>query len=185
MKLIINVSLEPHFVALFDADNQLVDQLTWDDFKTGSQRIWDFLEKHQLEYLDFIGGISGPGGFSTLRVGGAIVNALALKFKIPVHQVRADRVVQALVGSDNFILNSFGNGVFLLKNDDLERIETEKAVDMFQQKPVFIDFLPERKRSLFMPLNLEYDLVKITLEVLQDSEPQKIFLPDYEFPAVS
>lgn len=185
MKLILNVSIDPHFVALFDAQDCLVDQMSWADFKTGSRHVWDFLEKHQIKSLDFVGGVSGPGGFSTLRVGGAILNALSLKYNIPVHQVRADKVVQALINSDNFILNSFGNGVFIVKSDDLERVEIDEIVEIFQQNPVFTDFLPDHKRSLFVPLELEYDLIKTTLEVLKKQAPQKVFLPDYEFPPVS
>jgi len=185
VKIILNVSVDPHFVALFDATDNLVDQVSWTDFKTGSQRVWDFLEHHKIETLSFIGGISGPGGFSTLRVGGAIINALSLKFGIPVHQARADQVTQALIDSDNFVLNSFGNGVFIGKNNDLKRIEIEEAVEIFQQNPVFIDFLPEHKRALFTPLKTDKDLVKTTLEVLKTHTPRKVFLPDYEFPAVA
>ena len=130
------------------------------------------------------GGFSGPGGFSTLRVGGAIINALSFRFGIPVHQVRADMVARALLGHDDFVLNSFGSGVFVAKEKQLERVEALEAVEKFQQKSVFIDWLPVDKKAHFVPIEIDKDVIQTTLEILLKVPERTVFLPDYEYPAV-
>ena len=187
MKLIINFSFEPHFVALYDDTDVLVNSATWTDFKQGSKYVWDFLEAHKIGKeidLNFIGGVSGPGGFSSLRVSGAILNALGYKFDLSVHQVRADVIARALVGGENFCLNSFGDGVFVPEGKDIIRIAAENAKTLMNDQPTFVDWLPEKKRTGFTPLTIEKDIVQTTFEVLKIQTPKKIFMPDYEYPAV-
>jgi len=185
MKLILNVSFAPHFVALFDADDQPLDILEWDDFRSGGQKVWDFLGTHKIGNgldLTFIGGVSGPGGFSTLRVGGAILNALAHRFDLPVHQARADLIARELIGSDDVVLNSFGDGVFIPDGTDLKRVP---VTEVSKEKPLFIDWLPEDKKSKFKNLKSKKEFITTTLQVLEQQNPTKVFLPDYEYPAVS
>lgn len=194
MKFILNTSLDPHFCALFDAQGVLVDSLRWEDRRKTGIFVWDFLEKNKIsEYsMSLIGGISGPGGFSNLRGAAGILNALSLKFEIPVHQVRADFFVERLLKKnnfdhENFLLNSFSDGVFFqAKNKDLIRITVDKAVEEFKEEALFVGFLPEVKQENFskkITVNFE-DIEKILLEVLAESIPQKQFVADYEFPAV-
>ena len=89
MLFVLNTSLDPHFCALFDKDQNLIDQVSWEDRKQDGRSVFEFLEKHP-EKLSFIGGISGPGGFSSLRAASSILQALALKYDLPIHQIRAD-----------------------------------------------------------------------------------------------
>lgn len=178
------MSFAPHFVALFDVDDHLVAHETWEDFRAGGEIVWQFLEKHDIGKsvdLDFIGGVSGPGGFSTLRVGGAIINALGFRFELPVHQVRADHIARELIDCDDFLLNSFGDGVFMPEREKLVRVSIEEIeIDT----PLFVDWLPEDKKSKFKSLESKKDVVVTTLQVLQEQNSRKVFLPDYEFPAV-
>jgi len=185
VKFILNVSFAPHFVALFDVDDGLVASESWDDFRAGGQIVWDFLGKNKIGEdvdLTFIGGVSGPGGFSTLRVGGAIINALGHRFDLPVHQVRADHIARELIGSDDFLLNSFSDGVFVPKAGDLVRMP---FAEVDNSQPLFVDWLPEHKAERFEKLTTDKDLVMTTLQVLKVQTSRKVFLPDYEYPAVS
>lgn len=178
------MSFEPHFVALFDAQNQLVASEKWTDFRAGGEIVWGFLETYKIGQaldLTFIGGVSGPGGFSTLRVGGAIINALGFRFGLPVYQVRADYIARELIGSDEFLLNSFGDGVFVPEGDDLIRMP---FTEVDNKEPLFVDWLPAEKKSKFKILKSNKDVMATTLSVLQAQDSKKVFLPDYEFPAV-
>jgi len=194
VKFILNTSLDPHFCALFDAQDVLIDSLRWTNRKRTGQIVWDFLEKHEIseKEMNFVGGISGPGGFSNLRVASGILNALSLKFDIPVYLVRADFFLKKFLEKNNktsakFLLNSFSNGVFYCdKNNDLVRITVEEAVKKFGENEIFTGFLPEEKSENFLKkitLNLK-NLEQILLESLKETEPQLQFVPDYEFPAV-
>lgn len=184
MKFILNMSFAPHFVVLFDEKNVEIDRLEWEDFRAGSQHVWDFLGRHKIgteTKLSFVGGVAGPGGFSTLRVGGAIINALAFRFRLPVHQVRADVIARALTGGNGFLLNSFGDGVFVPEGEELSRVA---VTQLKSDRPLFIDWLPPEKQDQFVPMKIEADVIKTTLQVLQKAESRRVFLPDYEFPAV-
>ena len=205
MKFIINASVDPHFCALFDAQNNLVDKIEWTTRKTDGKNIFDFLQKHNISKLNLslIGGISGPGGFSSLRVTASILNVISLAKNIPIHQVRADIWVSEILksnnhASENLLLNSFSDGVFsILKTNhepqttnhnsqELIRMTIQEAAKKFKSTPLFVDFLPAEKKELIkeqIKLSLE-DSEKILLEVLEKSESQKTFIPDYEFPPV-
>lgn len=179
------MSFAPHFAVLFDAENTEIARLEWDDFRAGSQYVWDFLDRYKVgteTTLSFVGGVAGPGGFSTLRVSGAIINALAFRFGLPVYQVRADIIARALIGGDGFLLNSFGDGVFVPERGELSRVA---VTQIKSDRPLFIDWLPPDKQVHFVPAIIEADIVKTTLEVLEKVEPRPVFLPDYEFPAVN
>ncbi|MCK5461203.1 hypothetical protein KAI58_04425 [Candidatus Gracilibacteria bacterium] len=191
MQFILNTSFDPHFCALFDEKDQLVAFHFWENRRKDAFEIWSFLKIYDHSNLDFIGGVTGPGGFSSLRAGGVILNALAFSKNLLVHGIRADIIIEAFLiqqGKDcDFLLNSFGKFVFCRKgNGKLERVETEKAVEKFEQEVLFLGLLPLEKQAAFkqkqeVSLN---GIEKVCLEVLQKAEPQKSFLPDYEFPAV-
>lgn len=90
MLFVLNTSVDPHFCALFDEDHNLIDQVSWEDRKQDGSQVFEFLQKHP-ENITFIGGISGPGGFSSLRAAAGILNALSFKYQLPIHQVREDQ----------------------------------------------------------------------------------------------
>lgn len=194
MKFVLNTSLDPHFCALFDAQGVLLDLLFWENRKKTGEILWEFFKKNNIheKKINFIGGISGPGGFSNLRGAAGVLNALSLKFNIPVYQVRADGFIQTLLKKNNlegerFLLNSFSDGVFFQdKGGDLVRIPVEEAVEKFGENQIFVEFLPKEKQEKFLKkITLEpNDLPEILLESLKKTSPQKQFLPNYEFPAV-
>ncbi len=194
MKFILNTSLDPHFCAIFDTNNILIDYLEWTDRRRTGEIVWNFLEKNKIseKKINFIGGISGPGGFSNLRGTSGILNALSLKFNIPVHQVRADVFVKKFLEKNNyfkteFLLNSFSDGVFFCdKDNELVRTTIRDIVKKYQKKEVFVEFLPKEKKEEFQnKINLKLkDLAGILLKTLEQTKSQKQFIPNYEFPAV-
>lgn len=194
MKFILNTTFDFHFCAFFDVNNQLIDFHFWEQPRKDGIEIWNFLKKHNFQNLElsFLGGISGPGSFSSLRTASAILNMLSFSKNLPVHFVRADFVIEAFLKSKKvshrFLLNTFGAAVFFRnEGGDLERITLEEAVEKFSNEVLFCEFLPEKKRSCFhQTKNISRKgIEKICLEVLQKTIPQKNFIPDYEFPPVS
>ncbi len=188
MQFVINTSLEPFGCALIQ-DNKIIDQNIWEDFKKAGESTWAFLEKHKKQWkeIQFIGGVSGPGGFSNLRVSGVILNALSLKLDLPIYQVRADKVVKALLKAEGveaeFILNSFGDAVFCVDGESL--IRTERKT-LLEEKARCVEFLPVQKQQGFtntisVPKTKLYLIIS---QELQQTKPQKIFIPDYEYPPV-
>jgi hypothetical protein len=184
VKFILNTAIDPHFCALFDEANNLVERKTWENRKMDGKEMFDFLTK-QTASITFCGGVTGPGGFSSLRAGGGVLNALSVANNIPVHQVRADVWVREIIGSEDFLLNSFSDGVFYLENGKLVRITIDEASEQFEQ-PMFVGLLPPEKQEK-MARTVEHafeNSEQVLLEVLEKSEPQEQFHADYEFPPV-
>ena len=192
MKLVLNTAIDPHFCAILKTDNTVLEKVSWENRRRDGEEIWNFLQKNKVQEIEFkmIGGVSGPGGFSSLRASAGILNAIAFSRKMEIKQVRADLFVAAFLRSqkqaENFILNSFGNSVFVLDGEKLKRLETEKAVVNFRNKPVFVDLLPEEKAKFFTnTIDLKFKNTESVLgEILSTQKPQKIFIPDYEFEPV-
>ena len=184
MKFILNTSVDPHFCALFDEANNLIERQTWENRKLDGQEMFDFLKNHEGK-ITFCGGVTGPGGFSSLRAGGGVLNAVSVAHNIPVHQVRADKWIEQLLESRDFLLNSFSDGVFYQENDELVRITIDKAGDKFDQ-PMFVGLLPaEKQEKISKTFNHSLEgSEQVLLKVLKESESQEQFHADYEFPAV-
>ena len=191
MQFLINTSLEPFGCALIQ-DHKILEISLWDDFRKGGEASWEFLDTHKnlWSQITLIGGVSGPGGFSNLRVAGVILNALSLKLELPIHQVRADKVVESLLSSQNkealFLLNSFGSAVFESDQGNLKRLELEQAVDKFGSTETCVSFLPTVKQAGFTkPIVIDKEqLYPCIGSIIQSVPPQSIFVPDYEYPAV-
>jgi len=190
MKFVINTSFDPHFCALFDAQNKLVAQTNWMIPREDGQQVWAFLKVHLPtdSKLSFIGGVSGPGSFSSLRVGGAILNALAFKFGLPIHQARADKVIKDFLESENladipFLLNSFSDRVFKVENETLMPVD----FSTLDTGTAYITaWLPDIKAA---PLKEAVSVnpngpLHTMLDTLEKTNPQKGFVPDYEYPAI-
>ena len=195
MKFIINTSVDPHFCALFDEQSNLVDKIEWTTRKADGGNIFNFLQKNDISNmsLSLIGGISGPGGFSSLRVTAGILNSISLTKNIPIHQVRADTWISAILEMNNyppnaFLLNSFSDGVFYrnCSHKELNRTTIKEASQQFKNTDLFIEALPlEKKDQIKKSIKLSLkNSEKILLNVLETIPPQKIFIPDYEFPPV-
>ncbi len=192
MKLVLNTAIDPHFCAILDADNNVVKKAKWENRRHDSKEIWNFLRDNRAQKIKFqmIGGISGPGGFSSLRTSAGVLNAISFSQKIEVQQVRADFFVEAFLQSknheENFVLNSFGSSVFMRDGEKLKRMEITDAIEKFKDEKVFIDLLPEEKAKLFKnKTNLKFENTESVLgEVLSTQKFHKIFIPDYEFDPV-
>ncbi len=194
MKFILNTSLDPHFCALLNEEDGIIDQLIWDDRRKTGKIVWDFLAKHQPTDLSFIGGITGPGGFTNLRVSSSILNALAEKFTQQVHMIRADKFIHHYLEQngtkiDIVILNSFSDGVFFSQNGFLKRLKGAEAASLSVGKSVFLAGVPEDKQAFFT----ESKIIKLPTTSIQPQDlytvlklqtPVPQFVPDYEFPAV-
>ncbi len=191
MKFIINTALDPHFCALFDDEDNVIEKVTWENRRKDGESTWNFLKKYDLSEIDFVGGVSGPGGFSSLRAAAGILNSIAFANKLQVFQIRADKLIQEFLGAHNFegkfLLNSFGKSVFFVDNNGkLEREEVTLVAEKYKDREVFAELLPEDKKALFKktaPLPLD-NLNQAMIKSLQKETPQKYFLPDYQFSPV-
>ncbi len=193
MKLIINTSFLPYFCTLFDGSDNLIDSCFWEDGKSSSTIIWGFFSKHEIkkQSVDFIGAVTGPGGFSHLRTSSVIMHALKFYFQLPIHQARADKIISNFLTqkghSSHFLLNSFGQGFFVPKEENIIRYENFEALPQrIKETPQWISLLPEEKQKHFnntIICSLE-GIEKSTLQVLQKKAPKNSFVPDYEYPPV-
>lgn len=190
MKLILNTVIEPHFVSLFDESGTLRETHTWTDKRKDGSEIFSFCQKHNIsqEKITFLGGVSGPGGFSSLRVASCILNALSFTYDLPVHQIRAEIWAQKLLGHTDFFLNTFGQYVWSISGEKLERIALSEANERWANTKKFLGFLPPEKQSLLdkiLPMEVDVSsAAQMLFSCLEATSPQKSFLPEYDFPAV-
>lgn len=192
MKLVLNTAIDPHFCAILDANNVVLKKKKWENRSRDGQEIWNFLNENRAQQIKFemIGGVSGPGGFSSLRTSAGILNAIAFSQKTEIKQVRADLFVAAFLKShgreENFVLNSFGKAVFVQDGDKLQHLKIDEAVAKFKDEKVFVGVLPEEKAILFSnKIDLKFENTESLLgEVLSTQKSQKTFIPDYEFDPV-
>ncbi len=193
MKFICNTSFNPHFCALFSAKEALVDALFWERPKEDSQKIWDFCHRHKIRDLDinFLGAVSGPGSFSSLRASSVIMQSLSFYFKCDIHQIRADKVIHEFLNTipkspKLFLLNSFSSGVFLPEGDLLKKYDIIQASELIGDTACFTGLLPTEKAK-HIKNKVEYELNRIenvTLKTLNQTKSSKVFVPDYEYPPV-
>ncbi len=195
------MAVEPFFCALMSEDNLLEKKITWEKPKEGAAHVWNFFKENKIQdqKISFLGGISGPGGFSNLRVSATILNTLSLYFDLKIHQIRADILAQIIIKEENknnkksfpqnILLNSFGKGVFLQNENDskkLERINLPEISEEDLEKYWCVSFLPENKKENFKnSFEISFENIEIqTFKALELQKPQNIFVPDYEHPPV-
>lgn len=192
MKFVLNTSFDPHFCALFDAQDNPVAKAAWAIPRQDGQAVWDFLNQYLPPdtTLSFIGGVTGPGSFSSLRTAGAVLNSLSFKFKIPIHQARADKAIQDYLNTTEhaqtpFLLNSFSQRVFVPQNGQLKVLEINQATAEIIT-PCITSWLPEAKATQIKnSVNTDpLGPLKTILGTLENSLPQPQFIADYEYPPV-
>jgi len=193
VKFILNTAVDSHFCALFDEQGKLIKQQEWTNRRRDGQEVYEFLENEETDKIIFCGGVTGPGGFSSLRAGGGILNTLAFSNKIAVHQIRADIWIREFLSSNSnkefelcFLLNSFSDGVFYTEGEELVRVDVEEAVKKFADQEVWVELLPEEKKEKFTKQSkISFDnKEEVLLKVLENSQGKEQFEPDYEFPPV-
>lgn len=90
MYLFIDTLSEPSYLALFDAERNIIDSQNWPgkqkEFDTLSEKIDEFLSKNSIHYRGLSGMVVmvGPGGFTGTRVTTLVANSLAYSFDIPL-----------------------------------------------------------------------------------------------------
>lgn len=192
MKFILNLSVDPHFCALVRADGSVAEYQEWADRKQDGTKVWDFLQiqstlNHQI---DFLGCVSGPGGFSSLRAAAGIMHALGHKLQLPIHTVRSDAWLSALLQHNQIratlLLNSFSNKVFLCQDSEIAPYEIKSVQTKLQDQVVYVGCLPSHKQEIFpdgikTPL---FDSIQILAQVLTNTKPQTYYVPDYAFAAI-
>ena len=203
MHFILNTAIDPHFCALFSEAGDLIEVKSWDVHRRDGQEVYDFMARHNFsnQSISFIGAVTGPGGFSSLRVSSTVMQALSLKFGIPIRQIRADAWARDLFGHEHFILNSFGDTVWLNKcanekireyannvKDDLARLPAKTIAEFFENESVATFFLPAEKAEHFINRSeqtySDQQLAQSLLTNLQAQQPVKQFVPDYHFAPV-
>lgn len=195
MKFIINTSFVPYFCAIFDDENKLIASQQWEDGRQSGEIVWEFIKLQDLKNksVNFLGAVSGPGGFSHLRTSGVIINALSFYFKQPIHQARADVIIHDFLftggqKSPVFALNSFGEGLFFVQEQTLIRVGTQAELieKKYNKIPTWVKLLPAEKQGYFEHQITEKaeDIESSTLKTLLEQKPSKTFVPDYEYPAV-
>ncbi|MCF7831078.1 hypothetical protein K9M41_03755 [Candidatus Gracilibacteria bacterium] len=186
MKFILNTATDTHFCASFDEQGELIKTQEWTNRRRDGEEVYEFLQAVETSKITFCGGVTGPGGFSSLRAGGGMLNALTFANKIPVHQVRADIWIKELLGTTDFLLNSFSDGVFYTEGEELVRIGVLEAVKKFKDKEMWVELLPVEKREKFTKQSKVpfANKEQILLKVLEMSQSKEQFEPDYEFPPV-
>lgn len=187
MKFILNTAVDPHFCVLFDTDGVRIAYHTWENQRDDGRELWTFLKQYTISEITFLGGVSGPGGFSSLRVGAGVLNSLAFSLQLPVHSLRADHWQKDLLkGIGEVILNSFGDGVWIRSENNLVRKSVVEASEVFCDSPVCVNWLPEEKVKQFScPVFVDMkNAPEVLLHLLErtDSHPQCV--TEYEVPPV-
>ncbi len=187
VKFILNTAIDPHFCALFDEAGIRIDYHEWENRRHDGKELWEFLKNHDVSKFIFLGGVSGPGGFSSLRAGAGVLNSLAFATGLSVHSLRADFWQEALLqGKGEVILNSFGDGVWVRKNSILHRHSVEEAGKLFIQTPVCVSWLPKEKQEMFShPIFIDMKQApEVLLTFLEAVEPHTQCVTEYEVPPV-
>ncbi len=184
MKFVLNTAIDPHFCAIFSRENELLDKLVWTERAKDGANIYEFLVKQNPAKISFCGGVSGPGGFASLRASASVLTAISVTNKIPIHQISAEKWIADFLGHENFLLNTFGQAVWTVQNGKISR-DFPENID--KNRETVVEFLPDSKKKMFSnPLRIPLDgLEESLLTALRKEEPQKTFIPHYEFPPVS
>ena len=187
VKFILNTAIDPHFCALFDTAGIRIAYHEWENRRHDGKELWEFLKNYDVSNITFLGGVSGPGGFSSLRAGAGVLNSLAFATGISVHSLRADFWQEALLEKKGeVVLNSFGDGVWIQKNSVLHRYSVEEAGDLFLKKPACVSWLPKEKQEVFShPIFIDMKQApEVLLHLLEKVEPHNQCVTEYEVPPV-
>ncbi len=178
MKFIVNTAFDPHFCAIFSEENKLLSKKVWIERATDGKNVFDFLKENPAKF-SFCGGVSGPGGFTSLRVSANVLTSISLVNSIPIHQISAEKFLSSVLGHNDFLLNSFGKAVWKYENNKISR---DFIQNIYKEKKWFVNLLPLEKQKEF-PNKIIGDLDDIEqklLECLLETEPVNVFIPHYE-----
>jgi len=189
MKLIINTTVLPYFCCFYDEKNKNFFTEKWENNKKSAEIIWKFLGQNldKIKNLQYIGGVSGPGGFSNVRICSIVINAINFTYKTPILSISGDKWIEYFLKKNKylenfFLLNSFGDNVFF-KNEkkELEFLDIKIIAKKFGNQPMWVYALPEKKqkfftKKIFIP---EKQVQNSLFEALEKTKPIKNFAPYY------
>lgn len=187
MNFILNTSIQPHFCVLTDDTGRILHRCEWKTPRDDGRFLYTFCEKykHLFDSVTFFGMVSGPGGFSSLRVGASVLNVYGWFYQQNIHQIRADEWVQAYqkdqLDTGIIFLNSFGQNVWKVDNTkDLQSISLENFKKESHQKYCF-DCIPEEKRGIHTSdFHIDSDMFFQSLwRALKQTKDQEQARPDY------
>ncbi|PID70181.1 hypothetical protein CSB37_03325 [bacterium DOLZORAL124_38_8] len=188
MKFILNTTITPHFCALFSEQNELMQIRMWEQNKKDGDEVFAFFADYIKDdtTLTFLGGVAGPGGFSSLRVASGVLTACSIKYNLPIHSVLAETWLAEITDTD-FLMPSFGKNVWFVHNGTktLQSVFDFKGVDS-----VDVRFLQPKQQQKIMaepqPLYRfsSSDVLQLLL-LLEANQPQAVFVPAYAVPPVS
>lgn len=187
MLLLLNVSVEPFFIALLKKEGTPFAQAFIPNTKQAGEEMFRFCEKYQEHFstLLWAGTVTGPGGFTTLRLGASLVNTLHFVQGTPLRTVTAMEWVSdwlQLTSYQKALLNSFGETVFLVENNNHRLISLHEVRDL---KDVWYGGLPEAKRkSIGLKNQKETIDVESLYKICIQKEEQQEVVPEYYFEAV-
>lgn len=188
MKFILNTTIAPHFCALFDSDNSLKEFFSWENARQDGAMIFEFFEKNISadSLICFVGGVSGPGGFSSLRVASGVLTACAIKYKLPIHSIAAEKWLSN-VSDKKLLMPSFGKNVWLVENEKKSLISLEEIADFSEFDTRFLQEKQQRKitDSSLPRYKFEAADANFLLDLLEKTTPQENFVPAYSVPPVS
>lgn len=191
MKFVLNTALDPHFCALIDKEERIFDVHVWENRRLDGTETWNFLEKHKdiTDTITFLGGVSGPGGFSSLRAASGILEALSSKLDLKIHHARSDEWMKLFLEENKIdapiVLNSFSQKVFLTEGNDITPYEISDLAEKLGDTKIYGDTLPENKREFFQLINCPHNPSALDLyNTVKKSTPSEHFLPSYEYAAV-
>ncbi len=153
MKILINTAIKPHFCACVDTDERLLDVVFWDTPRQDGEHIYAFFKKHEslLSQITAIGGISGPGGFSSLRVGMLVLNTYRFVYGCEIYTVSADMCMQEykknMPAHTVIVLNSFGKKGWIVKENGFVLVDDIAQWVSESSDRLCLDFLPFEKRN--------------------------------------
>lgn len=187
MILLLNVSVEPFFMALLKKDGTLFTHAFIPNTKQAGEEMFRFCEKYQEHFstLLWAGTVTGPGGFSTLRLGASLFNTLNFVHGTPLRAVTAVEWVCDWIQETAYqkaLLNSFGETVFLVENNNHRLIPLQEVLDL---EAVWYGGLPEAKRkSIGIKTQKETMNAESLYKICVQKEEQQEVVPEYYFESV-
>ena len=194
MKILVNLASEPFFGAVVETDASHPRVHRIKNLRQSGEELYAFFAEHVSPDTDieWIGGLTGMGGFTNLRVAASIINSAALAYGCGVRGVGSGEFFTRLLSSRDIeaevVLNSFGNNVFIRQGDTFTHVSCEEAVQFLHDKKMWVGALPESKAALFPHADATTftpkEMARELFSFLDKQPDEDIFLPEYGFGAV-
>ncbi len=205
MQLVINTIISPHFVALLDDRGGMTASTSWETPRQDGQQLADFITQQRLHdhSLSTVSICTGPGGFSSTRVGLLTAQALASHHACPLQTTTAQHWISAYAKQQHpqcpyFTLASFSGKCFLgghPTHPDAQPLALCDLPTLIGPTPTWVGLLPPSAQSDLTQLTTaKLHLHPTPLEIpsaaqhlAQTSQPQPADTPPsayYVYPAV-